>query len=869
MGLHTANSPAPPPTILAVNDMPEQLRFLGHLLGDVGYRVIVAEHGREALEIAQREHPDLIVSDVNMPVMDGITLCRNLRADQELAQIPVILMSSERRDTPSALEGLNAGADEYLELPYDNQRLVAKVTHIIEQRRSAAALLVTNDALQTTAEERARELQLANQALREEIAERKRAEESLRESEERYRKLLDAANKGIEEVQQQKELLQKIFDHIPVMIVVLDDNGRLRFVNRAWEETSGWSEADCATLGIKVLEQLYPNPAMCADVRSFIQEATGEWSDFPMRIRDGSSIDSCWANVRLSDGTFIGIGQNITERKRAEAALEQSETRFQLISRATNDAVWDWELSTGKVWWNESIQTLFGYSAEDVGDDATWWYEHIHPEDVDRIVSNVDRAIENNWNYYSGEYRFQRKDGSYAPTLERGYVISDEKGNPVRILGSMMDLTEFKKSEEALRQSQVELRRQLDFTSAITASFGDGLYALDAAGRLTFMNRAAERILGYKPSEWVGHNVHDLIHGSHPGVTCMVETCPLWSVLNSGKTFKKEEDSFTKSDGTVISVSCISSPIITFGEISGAVISFRDITERRALETQLRHAQKLESIGQLAAGIAHEINTPIQYVGDNIRFIGDGFQSQSQVLGKYNELSTACKANEATADLLVELDQVIEDADIEYLAVEMPKAIQQSLDGIQRIGKIVQSMKDFAHPGSAEKQSVDLNRAIESTITVARNEWKYVAEMEMRFDPELPNVPCHLGEFNQVILNLIVNASHAIADVVGNTGGKGQITMSTRRVADWVEINVSDTGAGIPKAIQPRIFDPFFTTKTVGKGTGQGLAISHNVIVEKHGGSISFATQEGIGTTFTIRLPLNDEVGSISKQEIL
>jgi two-component system, NtrC family, sensor kinase len=711
-----------PPTILVVNDLPEQLRFLGYLLGDAGYRVLVAEDGCEGLEIAQRERPDLIVSDVNMPRKDGITLCRELRADIELTKTPLLLMSSELRDTPSALEGLKAGADDYLELPYDNQRLIAKVKLLIEQRRSEEALLVSNDVLQNTAEERALELQRANQALREEIAERKRVEESLR----------------------------------------------------------------------------------------------------------------------------------------------ASETRFQLVSRATNDAVWDWELSTGKVWWNESIQTLFGYAAEDVGDDATWWYEHIHPEDVDRIISNVDAAIENNWNYYSGEYRFQRKDGTYAPTLERGYVISDDKGNPVRILGSMMDLTEFKKSEEALRQSQVELRRQLDFTSAITASFGDGLYALDASGRLTFMNRAAETMLGYKASDWLGRNIHDRLHAPHHnGTPCTVETCPLWSVLTSGQTIKKEEDLFTNSDGAVISVSCISSPIITFGEISGAVISFRDITERRALETQLRHAQKLESIGQLAAGIAHEINTPIQYVGDNMRFVEDGFEAQSRVLSKYEELSRACKAYEPTAELLAQLDEVIAAADVEYLAAEMPKAIQQSLDGIQRIGKIVQSMKDFAHPGSAEKQAVDLNRAIESTVTVARNEWKYVAEMEMKLDATLPNVPCHLGEFNQVILNLIVNASHAITEIVGDTGGKGRITIATQRVEDWIEVSVADTGGGIPEAIRPRIFDPFFTTKTVGKGTGQGLAISHNVIVEKHGGSITFDTKEGVGTTFILRIPLNDECAAV------
>ena len=165
-------------------------------------------------------------------------------------------------------------------------------------------------------------------------------------------------------------------------------------------------------------------------------------------------------------------------------------------------------------------------------------------------------------------------------------------------------------------------------------------------------------------------------------------------------------------------------------------------------------------------------------------------------------------------------------------------------------------MKEFSHPGSAEKAQADINKAIESTVTVARNEWKYVADVEMDFDPELPSVPCILGDFNQVILNMIVNAAHAIAGVIGDgSDGKGKIKISTRRDGDSADIRVSDTGTGIPKEAQSRVFDPFFTTKEVGKGTGQGLAIAHDVIVEKHGGSLTFETEEGKGTTFIVRLP--------------
>ena len=166
-------------------------------------------------------------------------------------------------------------------------------------------------------------------------------------------------------------------------------------------------------------------------------------------------------------------------------------------------------------------------------------------------------------------------------------------------------------------------------------------------------------------------------------------------------------------------------------------------------------------------------------------------------------------------------------------------------------------MKEFSHPGTKEKIAVDLAKTIQSTITVASNEWKYVAELVTEFDPALPQVSCLPGEFNQVVLNLIVNAAHAIADVVGEAGnGKGTITVSTRRDGEWAEIRIRDSGTGIPEHARAKIFDPFFTTKGVGKGTGQGLAIAHSVIVEKHGGTIHFETETGKGTTFVIRIPI-------------
>ena len=282
-----------------------------------------------------------------------------------------------------------------------------------------------------------------------------------------------------------------------------------------------------------------------------------------------------------------------------------------------------------------------------------------------------------------------------------------------------------------------------------------------------------------------------------------------------------------------------------------------DVTERMNLERELAQAQKLESIGQLAAGIAHEINTPTQFVGDNTRFLNDSFAQLREMVGRYRALLAALRNGRVADETLRGLEEAEKAVDLDYVLEEVPKAIAQSIEGIDRIARIVRAMKEFAHPDKGEKTVVGLNKAIESTITVARNEWKYVADMVTDFDPALPPVPCLPGEINQVILNLIVNAAHAIGDVVKEGGGKGTITVSTRLAGEWAEIRIRDTGTGIPEGIRERIFDPFFTTKEVGKGTGQGLAIARTVVTEKHGGSLTFESTVGTGTTFIIRLPVH------------
>jgi len=289
------------------------------------------------------------------------------------------------------------------------------------------------------------------------------------------------------------------------------------------------------------------------------------------------------------------------------------------------------------------------------------------------------------------------------------------------------------------------------------------------------------------------------------------------------------------------------------------LILANDITHVHNIEAQLGLAQKMESIGQLAAGVAHEINTPMQYMTDNLRFFQENFCLLEGVVEAIQTISTLAHSKKLAPTHWEILHDAIQNADLEYLMTEIPRALQQSLEGAERVSKIVRAMKEFSHPGIEEKKPIDLNHALETTITVARNEWKYVADIELELDSTLPLVPCFPGELNQVFLNLLVNAAQAIGEIVDRgKDEKGRILVSTRQQGGVVEIRVGDTGPGIPEEIQQRIFEPFFTTKEVGKGTGQGLAIAHDTIVKKHDGQLFLESTVGKGATFIMQLPLKN-----------
>jgi signal transduction histidine kinase len=290
-----------------------------------------------------------------------------------------------------------------------------------------------------------------------------------------------------------------------------------------------------------------------------------------------------------------------------------------------------------------------------------------------------------------------------------------------------------------------------------------------------------------------------------------------------------------------------------------------DVTDQRRMENELAQAQKLESVGRLAAGVAHEINTPVQFVSDSVSFVREAMDDLSEIVDKYRELRNATQNTDNSTTLVraaaKAAEEAEDDADLDYILENAPVALDRARDGLGRVAAIVRSMKEFAHPDRKEMAQSDLNQAIQSTLVIASNEYKYVADVELALG-DVPLVNCYAGEINQVVLNLIVNAAHAIGDVVRGTDKKGRIRVATRVLDDQVEIAIGDSGKGIPVDVRSRIFDPFFTTKEVGKGTGQGLAIARAVVVEKHGGTLHFETEVGQGTTFYIRLPISGPAGA-------
>jgi len=429
-----------------------------------------------------------------------------------------------------------------------------------------------------------------------------------------------------------------------------------------------------------------------------------------------------------------------------------------------------------------------------------------------------------------------------ARTLQGGYVF-------VALVVALSAVGLFVLVQRILRP----LRDAHAESEQLFASMSWILVAVNRDDRITRWNVAAETSFGIPPASAIGRRIQEL---AIPWEWSKVEG-GLAEARRSGESAKIEDVPYTRPDGAEGFLRLTWNPLE--GGVAGAggiLLLGADITERLVLEAQLAQAQKLESIGQLAAGVAHEINTPIQFIGDNARFVETAFADLDRVLGGHQRVRAAAAEGPVPPELFAEVDRIEAEVEVEFLRQEVPGALAQTRDGVDRVATIVRALKQFAHPERTEMTPANLNQALMSTLTVTQGETRYVADVETEWG-DIPLVTCCVGELNQVFLNIIVNAAHAVAEHVKDSGGRGTIRVETRREGPHVAIAISDTGGGIPERVRDKIFDPFFTTRQVGKGTGQGLAIAHNLVVNKHRGSIDFHTEMGRGTTFYIRLPID------------
>ncbi len=399
-----------------------------------------------------------------------------------------------------------------------------------------------------------------------------------------------------------------------------------------------------------------------------------------------------------------------------------------------------------------------------------------------------------------------------------------------------------------------ELRASNRNLEGLQAAIPGALLVVDAFGVIQRVNYGTLALLGY---------AEDTLSGSDASVVLPEggATASLVGVCAVGEHPARFEDNWMTASGAQIPVlvSWTTHRDAFSEDLEWLVCVGVDLRERKRLEDERRHAQKLESVGQLAAGIAHEINTPMQFIGDNVQFLSEVFEDLLGAVDAYEAFRESCPSAPPRASR--DLEEALEDADLDYIRERAPGAFARALEGIERVSRIVAAMKTLSHP-STEEAPEDLNRAVETALVVSQNEYKYVADA-VRDLGDIPPVRCRGGDISQVLLNLVVNAAHAIAAVNARTHERGRITVRTRRAGDFVEIAVEDTGSGIPEAVRHRIFDPFFTTKEVGKGTGQGLSLAH-AIVDRHRGSLTFDTRPGDGTTFYVRLPID---GVASAQE--
>jgi PAS domain S-box-containing protein len=571
-------------------------------------------------------------------------------------------------------------------------------------------------------------------------------------------------------------------------------------------------------------------------------------------------VDRLTTELSSKESALATVQGAMWDLEAAQQAIRASEARYRTTLASIGDGLIATDAQGCVEFMNPVAEGLTGWSVDDArGVRMTEVFRIFNAKTRAAAEDPVDRALREGVVVgLANHTTLVARDGTERQIADSCAPIHDDEN---RLLGAVLVFRDV--TDEYLRRE--ELRESEDRYRNLFEGAGEGILVVDVeTGAFLHCNKTWCAMFGQSP-EIVPHlGAADI----HPEDAIALVTAE-YHVQARGEKRVASDVPCRRRDGTVFYADIRTSAVRLKGR-SCIIRFFADASERKSYEQQLeserslremaeielRHAQKLQAVGQLAAGVAHEINTPAQFVGDSITFLTESFKEVQDLVARYRH-AVATLAGMAGCEAIVrEMEEAEDAADLSYIEQKAPAAFERALDGIARISSIVSAMKEFAHPDQREKSAADLNRALQTTLTIAKNEYKYVANIETDLG-HLPPVTCHLGDMNQVFLNLLVNAAHAIADVVGDSGSKGRIRVQTARDGDSVRVEIADTGCGIPEEIRDRVFEPFFTTKAVGRGSGQGLAIARSIVVDKHGGALTFESEVGRGTTFIILLPVD------------
>jgi len=646
---------------------------------------------------------------------------------------------------------------------------------------------------------------------------------------------------GREMAPEAREHLDTIDRHSDAILTVTLDGANQ---DAAWESLN--QKDDWSHVAIVVLLALLLIYLLVWHLRSLAARKVAEVHRQQQQQEEQSRMLDCMVRERTAE--LVAANHELSQ---STLRLRESERRFQSTfeQAAIGMAIVGADGKMLQV--NRRLCEIVGYTEDEL---LTLRFQDVtHPDDLAADLEPHRALRSGELASYSRHKRYVRKDGDIVWINLAVATVRDESGKKLDyFVSAFEDITAAKRAEVALQESEEKFRRLFD-------SAHDAIMTLEPpTWRFTDANPATLAMFKAKDvADFTSHGPYDLSPEKQPdgrtsgdAARAMIDTA-----MSEGSAFF--EWTHKRIDGQEFPATVL----LTRMERGGQQFlqsTVRDMSKQKQLELELGHARKLEAVGQLAAGIAHEINTPAQYVGDGVHFLKEAFEGYQRLVSQYRRAVEVLATAGGQDALVSEIRAIEEDIDIAYLDANVPGSFESCQDGISRITTIVRAMKEFAHPDQTEMAPADLNQALQTTLAVAKNEYKYVADVATEFG-DLPPVLCHVGDLNQVFLNLIVNAAHAIGDVVGQGGGKGTIRITACREGDLARIDIADTGSGIPEAIRSRIFDPFFTTKEVGKGSGQGLAIARSIVVTKHHGSLTFESELGKGTTFTIRLPIAGE----------